>query len=188
MDTIIAMNKLQTLLHALAKLYSGMFANILHERVSAYHANDDSDSDNDIGASLRTYIKNVKQHAAANPTPLVNRSGVTEPTLPAVAYPEQSDALADKPDIIAISNPLSNYFKKNKSSSELAPPLSEKLKASAWEHTHSVIRLAHMGDYSSAKLHAELANNALHELKHYMPEADFNAFKSAVKAELLSKS
>ena len=59
MDTDIPMSKLQSLLHAVAALYSGMFANVLHERVTAYHARTD-DAD-DIGVSLHAYIKNAKQ-------------------------------------------------------------------------------------------------------------------------------
>lgn len=182
MDTDVALNKLESLLHTIAKLYSGVFATILQERVTSYHAETASGYDDDIGEALRTYIKQVK-HEAANA-----RKGGTDPALPAESAAEHGNRLTQDGSGDHIDNPLSDYFKKTSNFSELASPLGQKLKTSAWDHTHTAIRLAHQGDYASAKLHADLANNAIHELAHFMPAEDFVAFKRAVKAELTAKS
>lgn len=172
-------NRLESLLHSIAKLYAGIVATIVHERVTTYRA--DTDLDDDIGKVLRTYIKQVKQRASVNPT------GAVDPALPTEKSPEQNTSSVENPRDEAFPNPLSDHFKKVNAYSELATPLGEKLKTSAWDHTHSAIRLAHQGDFASAKLHAELANNAIHELSHFMSEAEFLAFKRAVKDELLNK-
>lgn len=186
MDTERPMSKMQSLLHAIAKLYSSIFATVLHERAAAYHANTGADDDDDIGVSLREYINHVKKTATT--TPSSTPSAVTEPVLPTTIRSEQNTALANDLNAGALDSTLSDHFKKHTASSRLATPLGEKLKTSAWNHTHSAIRFAHQGDFASAKLHADLANNAIHELGHYMPEEDFIAFKRAVKAELLDKA
>ena len=85
------------------------------------------------------------------------------------------------------ANPLSQHLKKNNLDDELATPIGHKLSSSAWNHTHSAIRCAHQGDYANAKLHADLANNAIHELGHYVSTAEFTRFKQAIKSELLSR-
>ena len=136
---------------------------------------------------MRAYIKHVKKQAATQTAPSIPQTTKTDPTR-AETHAENRTAWADKPAAGDLSNPLSDFFKKNNAYSELASPLGEKLKTSAWEHTHSAIRLAHQGEFSKAKLHADLANSAVHELGHYMSEADFIAFKRAVKAELLTKT
>jgi hypothetical protein len=186
MHTDMPMTKLQALLNAIAKLYSGVVATVVHERVHAYHA--DAANDDDIADALRTYIKQIKQKASTHTAPIDTSSGLAEPALTAETPSGHSAIAAESANTSGISNPLSDYFQKNNAYSELTSPLGEKLKSSAWEHTHSAIRLAHQGDFASAKLHADLANNAIHELGHYMPEADFIAFKRAVKAELLDKT
>jgi hypothetical protein len=184
MDTDIALNRLESLLHAIAKLYSGIFATVLKERVTSYHAETGNSYDDDIGAALRSYIKQVKQTASTN------HPGNSAAISPTGAASDRISASTLNSASEQVNNPLSDYLKKNGAYPELAlaSPLGEKLKRSAWDHTHSAIRLAHQGDYASAKLHADLANNAVHELGHFMPEADFSAFKAAVKAELHSKS
>jgi hypothetical protein len=179
MDTEIAMNRLDSLLHAIAKLYSGIVASLVHKRTTSYRPG--SDDTSDIGAALHAYIKQVKQRATETP------SNTTDPALQVDLPSDRTSTLAPGHDA-QTDNPLSNYFKKNNSYSELAQPIGEKLKSSAWEHTHSAIRFAHQGDYATAKLHADLANNAIHELSHFMSTDDFETFKRAVKDELLGKT
>ena len=76
MDTERPISKMQSLLHAIAKLYSNIVATVLHERAAAYHANTGVDDDDDIGVSLREYINQVKKNAT--PTPSVTQSAVTD--------------------------------------------------------------------------------------------------------------
>jgi len=182
METNVTLNRLESLLHAIAKLYSGVFATVLQERVSSYHAEASAGYDDDIGEALRTYIKQIKQHASPH------QAGVSKPASPNGTSSEHNHASSPNTVSEELNNPLADYFKKNGTHTELSSPLGEKLKRSAWDHTHTAIRLAHQGDYASAKLHADLANNAIHELGHFMPDADFIAFKAAVKAELHAKA
>lgn len=179
------MTKLQRILKNIAELYSGMFANLLHQRVTAFHNISATSYEDDISASLHAYIKRIKQETATNSGTSAQHSVLTEPALTSVAKPLNIITSSDSES--ATPNPLASHLKQHNGHSELAPPLSEKLKASAWEHTHSAIRLAHQGDFASAKLHAVLANNAIHELGYYLQQADYNTFKLAVKTELLDR-
>jgi hypothetical protein len=180
MESDIALNRLESLLHAMAKLYTDMFSSLMHERTAAYHAA--SDDAEDIGVALHAYIKQIKHHATLPHALAVEPIPATD-TLANHTNPE-----ANTSPMAHVQNPLAEYFKKNNASAELATPIGEKLKLSAWDHTQSTIRFAHQGDYANAKLHADLANNAIHELSHFMNAADFSAFKRAVKAELFDKT
>lgn len=172
---------LHALLQSMQKLYSGIMSSLVRDRLTAYHEGGSNSFDDDIGASLNQYINNLSAQTQAN---AAQQPAQSDPPLPpkAVFNTTPSSAPGDTP------NPLSGYFKKNKSYSELAPRISDKLKESAWEHTHTAIRLARLGDFTTAKLHAGLANNAIKELAHYLPETEYAEFKNIIKTELLAKA
>ena len=90
MDTERPLGKLQSLLHTMAKLYSGIVATVARRRATAYHANTGADTDEDIGQSLRAYIKHVKRQAATHTAPSTLQSATTDPTLPAETHAENS--------------------------------------------------------------------------------------------------
>ena len=47
---------------------------------------------------------------------------------------------------------------------------------STWSHVRSALSAARQGNIVSAKLHSELANNAVIILAHYMSDEDFSVF------------
>ena len=59
--------------------------------------------------------------------------------------------------------------------SKLAPDpyMGDKLKDSAWSHIHTALLHARQGEAITAKLHADIANEALKEAAHYMSEEDY---------------
>ena len=179
MESQTALSRLETILHTMAKLYSSMFAIIVHERISTYHA--PCDNSEDVGVALHAYIRHIKYLAVEDPL-FVGAVYESEPHVG-----NTSDSMVTYSGEAMPSNPLTEYFKKNNSFSELAPPIVEKLKSRAWEHTYSTIRYAHNGDFAYAKLHADLANNAIYELSHFMTTTDYNDFKCAVKAVLVDR-
>ena len=176
---------LHSLLHAMQKIYSGIMSSLVRERITSYHEGNGSRLDDDIGTSLNHYIDSVTSTTATAQTQ--DMSEMTDPPLPGRAELSQKTGQSANQATLDIQTPLTDHFKKNKSYSELSPHIGEKLQNSAWEHTHTAIRLAHRGDIATAKLHANLANNAIKELGHYLSEADYTEFKNAIKAELLNK-
>ncbi|MBI1422940.1 MAG: hypothetical protein GC149_05680 [Gammaproteobacteria bacterium] len=179
MKTQTALSQLEAILHTMAKLYSSMFAMIVHERISTYHT--PCDNAEDVGVALHSYIRHIKYLSVEEP---LFAAEVLDSEL---VIGHANAAMAMFPGAAMPGNPLAEYFKKNTTYSELAPPIVEKLKSRAWEHTFSTIRYAHHGDFANAKLHADLANNAIYELSHFMTTTDYNDFKCAVKAALFDK-
>lgn len=75
---------------------------------------------------------------------------------------------------------LSVYFRNNHKHSVVSLNAGDKLIQSTWEHIHASIRVAHQGDVKTARLHADLANNALKEAEHYLSAPVFSAFSQEV--------
>lgn len=80
---------------------------------------------------------------------------------------------------------LANHFKSNTTEKGTHPYLIEKLQNSTWEHIHTAIRLAHQGAQVKAKLHADIANNALKEVAQYMNKEDYAKFVNEINSELV---
>lgn len=173
---------LQSLLHAITELYSGIISHVVHDRISAYHS--DGGNSDDVGAALHEYIVRIKRSTQHADSPTSTQAEPVAPHGAPHAHPQADMPVENGHDL---AKALSQQLQKNSLGAELATSLGHKLSASAWEHTHSAIRFAHQGDYANAKLHADLANNAIHELGHYLSAAEFTRFKQAIKAELLTK-
>jgi hypothetical protein len=188
MKTDVAHNKLQLLLSTIESLYSGIVTNIIHRRITSFHAISRTCYDNDVRGSLLTYIHSVEINIHNQPTPVEIKPILNEPVIPHAQNHHRIETTEPIKSAENHDNELANHFKKYNANTELATSLCDKLKTSAWEHTHTAIRLAHLHDFVNAKLHADLANNAIYELGHYMSESDFNQFRNAINAELADKS
>lgn len=71
---------------------------------------------------------------------------------------------------------LSDYFRTTKSGATDRTFLAQRLEDSTWSHVRSALSFARQGNIVSAKLHSELANNAVIILAHYMSDEDFSVF------------
>ena len=79
---------------------------------------------------------------------------------------------------------LARHFKKSARKKESDQYMGEKLKTSTWTHIHTALMQARNGQATTAKLHADIANQALKEAAHYMSEQDYKAFFAEVETEL----
>ena len=79
---------------------------------------------------------------------------------------------------------VDNFFRKNKHLSGSAAGMSETLKESAWNHMRCALRLAKQGQIHSAKIHANIADQAVKEVAHFMPEDEYEAFSAEIKKAL----
>lgn len=66
----------------------------------------------------------------------------------------------------------------------LDPELSKKLKESTWNHIHTALRLARQGEAGTARLHLDIASQALKEAAHYMSREEHIAFTVEVEEKL----
>ena len=79
---------------------------------------------------------------------------------------------------------LGRYFRSKQTESVRDPEMSKKLKKSTWNHIHTALRLARQGEVRTARLHADIANHALHEAGHYMSEEEYRKFTLEVEEKL----
>ena len=171
------------------RLYSGVVSRIVHERIHSYRSDGAVFNDNDLAASLQSYIDSHTADATPSNSQVEKKSG-TSSTGDAVnatrqtarSHLETSSTAANR-----VKNPLSEYYDKKKSYTESKPHICNTLINSAWEHTHATIRNAHRGDIAAAKLHADLANSALKQAAHYLSDEEYKEIKTAILSELHTK-
>jgi len=62
--------------------------------------------------------------------------------------------------------------------------VADKLISSTWDHFHAAIREARQGKAKTAKMHVDVANYAMKEVAHFLPEEEYQNFYSDVKVEV----
>lgn len=79
---------------------------------------------------------------------------------------------------------LSVFFRNTHRHSAVSLDVGDRLMQHTWEHIHASIRIAHQGDVKTARLHAELANNAFKEATHYLSPPVYSRFAHEVTKAL----
>jgi hypothetical protein len=125
--------------------------------------------------ALSTYLD--KLHASHT----VNQQSTELHTTYITATIPYKDLLKLEPITLDSSSALARYFKAKNSSSSLHPYISEKLKACILENIHTSIRLARQGNRQMAKLHTDIARQALLELGHFLSTVECNTFINEVE-------
>jgi len=168
-------------IRSIEELYSSITMKILQKRMDSYHSssaiNTGSGNNSDFSASLYKYIDDVS-HQAKKPKPenqTSKHAGLTNSTNP---YPPAHFEVSNK----GINSGLTKHFKEIHNA-ELHPGISEKLTESIWEHIHASIRSARQGNASTAKMHADVANNAYKELAHYLNDEEYNELARKIEEE-----
>ena len=170
---------------ALIELIKGLYSRVvsldLKKRMSAHQQGGAADAGHDIATTLAEDIEKLagSNSSAANDT----ASGTDSRP---VQRRSRSRPRIDRknPQSTRRVTELTRFFKEAVNGSTLQPHVGEKLKASVWEHIDTSMRLARKGETVSARLHADVANNALKEAARYMPKEDYNAFYAQVKKRL----
>ena len=168
-------------IRSIEELYSSITMRILQKRMDSYHSassiNSRSGNSSDFTSSLYKYIDDVS-HQAQIKEPEKQTSehpGLTKTTNP---YPPAHFEITSKGN----NSGLTKHFKEIHNS-ELHPGISEKLTESIWEHIHASIRSARQGNASTAKMHADVANNAYKELAHYLNDEEYNELARKIEEE-----
>ena len=168
----------RALIRGLEKLYTKVSLKLLHQRINSYHrqASDGKRQNHDgIKTPLSQFIETtVAQATSANHTEHnydhLAEERKPEPTSAQSATSESGQLSRERID------ELSKYFKERTKGAELHPPIRDKLEHSVWEHIHSTVRCARLGEKSNAKMHLNIAHSACKELAHYMDDEEYQAF------------
>jgi hypothetical protein len=161
---------LNRLSRALRELYYKLCDMDLHKRMNFYNRNTGTDKAPDISASLTKHTDK-----------LAPDSKPTGPGATSTAT-ARSSKIATKPDNAKLPNQQPGWLNKvvnsiirpKKFTSKITPDpyMGDKLKDSTWSHIHTALLHARQGEANTAKLHADIANEALKEAAHYMSEED----------------
>jgi len=177
--------EINALIHALQNLYSRIASLILKKRMGSYREETGTVAGQDLTTLLSDHIDQLADSRPASGDKTPNQISVqkvqTETQNPSLGR-RQSD---HQGSIISRAfNGLGRYFKSRRTESVLDPELSEKLKKSTWTHIHNAFRLARQGDARTAKLHLDIASQALKEAAHYMSREEHIAFTVEVEEKL----
>jgi hypothetical protein len=182
---MIAERKINALLHALQKLYARITSLVLHQRMRSYREEAGNVSEHDLATLLSDHIDRLAAPGSPNSgkiQPQVSeRKAQTATQNPSPRRPHsghQSSILS------RTFNELGRYFKSSRTQPVLDPELSKKLQTSAWNHIHTALRLARQGEARTAKLHLDIASQALKEAAHYMSREEHLAFTVEVEEKL----
>lgn len=177
--------EIKALLQALERLYSGMASRVLHARMGAYRRQTGSLADHDLAALLSDHLDRLAAAKRANRgevPPRPARQGVSEGQRELIE--KHHPAVRQVSVVGRAFGGLGRYFKSSRTEPVLDPELSEKLRNSTWHHIHTALRLARQGEAKTAKLHLDIASQALKEVAHYMPREDYIAFTVEVEEKL----
>lgn len=176
-------NNNQSLLHKLKNLYTRLFIVSLHNRIHHYHSMHDTTMHQQISRFLYKLIDEIVNEVSSTYTPTDYKH------LKFINDEKHSSQLRsrDQPyvssSVSMTLNGLSLYLQKVKAV-ENDPSMSEKLKMCFWDHVHAAHRNARMGDSKTAKLHIDIACNAMKSLSQYMPDAEYRDFIAEFTKEL----
>jgi len=175
---MISKQGINRLLYNLYKLYYKLCDRDLRKRMSIYHRNTSANDTPDISTSVKNNFDKLapdsKPSSAAASSVAVKSSNKS-------AKPSSEKQPSTQPGWL--NKVVSGFNRpKNKFASKIAPNqyMGEKLKDSTWSHIHTALLHARQGDVSNAKLHADIANDALKEAAHYMTEEDYKVLCAEV--------
>ncbi len=191
---------LRNLLDELRHLYNQIAVMLLHKRMDGYHRHMNHSKKSyaaDIKASLLEYVDNViviekeKNKISNSITHPVYESEAINKCTPKsqhTTYPFNLDKKYTSHNPFKLNRKqvgeLSRYFKTRKKGTELHPGIEEKLKSSVWDHINASIQCAFRGDSRNAKMHVDIANYALKEIAHYMPEEKYLVLTEKINKRL----
>lgn len=168
------------LLRALNSLFSKVVLLDLQKRTTSYKQQGSRDIQQDIVTPLSDCIDKLAQAQA----PIVIQVANTEQP---AAKINQDPAQLTSPQTATVgmlSTNFSEYLKSHSIHSESGNYLGDKLKASTWSHFHTAVLKANEGDARTAKLHADIANQAMKEAGHYISDEDFKNFSEEIEKAL----
>lgn len=176
----------KALLESLQQLYSKLSVMIVNRRMESYRKESGAHLDKEILSALYQIVDETP--VSQNPKPgAVEGTESGQPDQ--VRLTERSKSFGQK-QASSTSAPaatftdLSNHMHASLSSNSETHPLGERLKASAWEHIHTALRYVREEKPDLAKMHANLAQEALQQASHHMTEEAYVELKRSVLEEL----
>jgi len=88
-------------------------------------------------------------------------------------------------EVDEIKDSLALHYKQVSSNNETDQYIGERLKKSAWSHIHTAIMQARSGEERTARLHVDIAGQALKEAAHYMQKEEYRLLCEDIKKSIV---
>jgi len=166
-------SKNKTLLASLQNLYSKIAMVFLQIRIASYHKVVETNQSFDITDVLDKQVDDL----AARAVKVENHSRTVldnEHQQDSSQHNSEEIKIESEEKPVSTESEFAKHLKHRNTSSVNQPYLGEKLTASTWEHIHSAVRYARQGDADTAKLHTEIAGQALEEAGHYLNDKEYS--------------
>lgn len=177
--------EINAILGTLQRLYSRIALRVLQGRTGSYRKEGTPGSGHDIATPLSDHIESLAERGESSSRKVpAGKSGQTARST-AVKSSRAPERPARKGSIVTRTlGGISRYFSRKHHGAVVQPHLSKKLEKSTWDHLQTALLNARQGKVTTARLHADIANNAMKEAAHYMSEAEYAKFKLAVDEKL----
>lgn len=171
------------LLNALQTLYHQLMDRLTAVRLKSYRPH----AKNTVGAALVAQLHDfINQGSAPAPDESPANAPGSKPVATGATTPvrHHEEVIASGHAEPTTAGSLGQSFNERHASGTLDQLAGEKLMQSAWEHLHASIRYANAGNSETARLHADIMDNAVKEAAHYLEEAAYLAFVKKLGDEL----
>ncbi len=91
---------------------------------------------------------------------------------------------AEKGPRLGLFKALSQHFSRRRRAVHAQPHLAKQMQEQTHNHINRALQLARQGQAGNAKMHLELAEQAMRTASQYMPEAEYAEFKEKVEERL----
>lgn len=169
------------LLQTLKQLFRRFFMLDLDRRIHSYHQSANPHRSQHINKSLNQQIDALVA-ASAKQSAISVRQITEDRSLPESQSPPQAQKA--QPVVMAVTQVGHDYFENHPVHRDEAPCMGDQLRESAWSHLHSALLYARQGDAGRAKLHADIAHQALKEAAHYLSEEDYETLSNKLEEAL----
>jgi len=177
-------NQKESVIDRIRRLYTELFLVSLHKRIHSYRALQPSDNHQEISGTLHKLIDEIIKEVSRNYSAEDYKKVKFEGIVSSLTSDDPEKVQYHSTNIGSMTlNGLSLYLQDHHAQ-ESHNDLSEKLKRCVWDHVHSAHRCALAGDSNTAKLHADIACNAIKTLSSYMPAEKYSEFYNEINSQI----
>jgi len=177
----------ESIINKIRRLYTEIFLVALHNRIHRYHSGSHSNNHHEISGSLHKLIDEIVKEVSRNYTTTDYKDIKSNEITRSIAREKLENLPSRSTKIGSMTrNGLSLYLT-NQQAQENNLHLSDKLQRCVWDHVHSAHLFAKRGDANTAKLHADIACNAIKALSSYMPVEEYNEFFNEINCQITLK-
>ncbi len=171
--------ELTALIQTLRQVYFRVSSSLLQRRMDRTKLGGGDTSNINIAEPLRKHIDILTAQKSSDSGYEVDEAGALHPENTDISDTARATGEATTRGGWSF-NDLATWIKKRGGLPVMEPHIAEKLKNSARQHINEALRLARQGKNEAAKVHAELAENAVKTAAHYMSEDAYHDFKMYV--------